>query len=239
MKPWTLADVAAHWDSTLEYDDVNEHTDSYFRRFTDSAPLFAIPDHACVLDIDCRTAKGTSFFLKKYPTARFMCVAMSPRFERLAREELQKAGLHADVEVLKGFPLPHPKGSFDVILSYETLEHMPDPHAFAQELARLAKPGALLVLTTPNVLWEPLHALAPILHLHHGEGPHRMIPRREILRMLRDAGWQLRTERTFVLIPAGPRWFIKFGKWLERISPEWFKRIFCLRRTFLCRKKYE
>ncbi|HAI98128.1 TPA: hypothetical protein DCL30_01120 [Candidatus Peribacteria bacterium] len=236
MKSWTLQDVAAHWDATLEYDDVNEHTDSYFRRFTDSAPLFSIVPNARVLDIDCRTARGTAFFLKKYPTAHFTCVAMSPRFERLAHEELAKEHLHADVEVLKGFPLQGTSGSFDVILSYETLEHMPDPRAFVSELARLAKPGALLVLTTPNVLWEPMHALAPILHLHHSEGPHRMIPRGEIFDMFRASGWNLIKERAFVLIPAGPRWLITFGKWLEKIFPQWLKRMLCLRHTFLCRK---
>ena len=54
--------------------------------------------------------------------------------------------------------------------------------------------------------------------------------------MFRASGWNLIKERAFVLIPAGPRWLITFGKWLEKIFPQWLKRMLCLRRTFLCRK---
>ena len=233
MKTWTLRDVAAHWDATLDYDDINAATDSYFRRFTDSAPLFTLPNGR-VLDIDCRTAKGTIFFHKRSPQARFTCVAMSPLFQRLAREHLESEHIEADVHIFEQLPLPFPDATFDAILTYETLEHVPWPARYIAELARIAKPGALLVLTTPNVLWEPIHWLAPILHLHHSEGPHRMVPRREILAALDTAGWTVTMERSFVLVPGGPRFLVRFGKFLERRMPEGIKRLLLLRRTFIC-----
>lgn len=236
MKTWTLSDVAAHWDATLDYDDINAKTDSYFRRFLDSSPLFSIPPNARVLDIDCRTAKGTAYFHEKYPTAKFTLVAMSPLFQKLAREELARHRINADVHIFEKLPLPLPDKSFDIILTYETLEHVPWPENYLMELGRLAAPGALLVLTTPNVLWEPVHALAPILHLHHSEGPHRMVPRREILAGLRQAGFSIELERAFVLIPGGPKPLVKLGKWIEKRLPHRIRRIISLRRTFICRK---
>jgi 2-polyprenyl-3-methyl-5-hydroxy-6-metoxy-1,4-benzoquinol methylase len=42
--------------------------------------------------------------------------------------------------------------SFDVVLSFEVLEHMPGhhQHAYVSEIHRVLRPGGLLVLSTPN-----------------------------------------------------------------------------------------
>jgi cyclopropane fatty-acyl-phospholipid synthase-like methyltransferase len=40
----------------------------------------------------------------------------------------------------------------DVVAAVETIEHLENPWAFARRLSALAKPGALLVITTPNQL---------------------------------------------------------------------------------------
>jgi 2-polyprenyl-3-methyl-5-hydroxy-6-metoxy-1,4-benzoquinol methylase len=42
--------------------------------------------------------------------------------------------------------------AFDVVVSCETLEHLPRPDAALQELARVLRPGGTLLLTTPNYL---------------------------------------------------------------------------------------
>jgi ubiquinone/menaquinone biosynthesis C-methylase UbiE len=236
MKTWTLQDVADHWDSEPEYDAINDKIDSYFRRFTDSAPLFRIPENAKVLDVDCRTARGTVFFKEKYPTADFMCMAMSPTFKERALHKLSESNVEARVEVFDTMPMPFDNTLFDVVLTYETLEHTPWPTEYIQELSRMLKPGGLFVLTTPNVLWEPVHWLSATLHIDHGEGPHRMVPRREILAAFKKSGLSVTTEKTFVLIPAGPTLLLKFGKFIERILPELVMRHIALRRTFICTK---
>ena len=40
----------------------------------------------------------------------------------------------------------------DVSVSVETIEHLENPRAFFRELARITKPGGLIVVTTPNQL---------------------------------------------------------------------------------------
>lgn len=236
MKHWTLQDVAAHWDNSPDYDDQNAKIDSYMRRFIDSAPLFTIPKNAQVLDIDCRTGNGTVFFSKRYPTARFFCIAMAESFKTQAIRNFQKNAIDADVSVMTVLKQPFDDNAFDVILTYETLEHVPWPSNYIAELSRMLKPNGTLVLTTPNVLWEPVHWLSATLRLDHGEGPHRMVPRREILSAFDDAGLKAMIEKTFVLIPAGPAWLLTIGKWLEKIFPEWLLRMIALRRTFICKK---
>ena len=43
-----------------------------------------------------------------------------------------------------------PSASFDVITARHVIEHIPAPHQFMAELARLLKPGGCLVVETPN-----------------------------------------------------------------------------------------
>lgn len=45
--------------------------------------------------------------------------------------------------------IPEPDGSFDAVMCIEVLEHLPAPVDALRELARLLKPGGVLVLTAP------------------------------------------------------------------------------------------
>ncbi len=45
-----------------------------------------------------------------------------------------------------------PDGAADAVVGVETIEHLENPRAFVRELARLARPGGLVVVTTPNQL---------------------------------------------------------------------------------------
>ena len=47
---------------------------------------------------------------------------------------------------------PLPDGCADVICAVEVIEHLENPRAFVRELVRLAKPGGLVIVTTPNQL---------------------------------------------------------------------------------------
>ena len=51
--------------------------------------------------------------------------------------------------------LPYEDGSCDAVVSIEVIEHVEDQFAFVRELARIARPGAPIVVTTPNVLSLP------------------------------------------------------------------------------------
>jgi len=48
--------------------------------------------------------------------------------------------------------LPFGENSFDIVISCETIEHVPDPRAAVREMYRVCRSGGILHLTTPNYL---------------------------------------------------------------------------------------
>lgn len=48
--------------------------------------------------------------------------------------------------------LPFDDAAFDIVVSCETIEHVPDPQAAVREMSRVCEPGGMLYLTTPNYL---------------------------------------------------------------------------------------
>lgn len=48
-------------------------------------------------------------------------------------------------------PLPWPDASFDVVLSFETFEHLENPYHVAREMQRVLKPGGFLIVSMPNI----------------------------------------------------------------------------------------
>lgn len=41
-------------------------------------------------------------------------------------------------------------GQFDVIVSLEVIEHLPDPHYYIEKFEKLLRKGGALYMTTPN-----------------------------------------------------------------------------------------
>jgi ubiquinone/menaquinone biosynthesis C-methylase UbiE len=57
-----------------------------------------------------------------------------------------------DVAQANAQQLPFPDALFDAAVSFETVEHVPDPEEFVAELSRTLKAEATLLLSTPNQL---------------------------------------------------------------------------------------
>jgi SAM-dependent methyltransferase len=91
-----------------------------------------------------------------------------------------------DVHLVKGDRLPFPDAAFDAVAVVDMLEHVPDEAAFVAELARVTKPGGLLVVNTPHSKQSALRRLRHALgqtdekhgHLRPGYTPERL---RELL----------------------------------------------------------
>ena len=49
-----------------------------------------------------------------------------------------------------GWTLPFETNTFDIVVSFQVIEHIDDDRAFVAEIHRVLKPGGRLVMTTPN-----------------------------------------------------------------------------------------
>jgi SAM-dependent methyltransferase len=67
-----------------------------------------------------------------------------------ARSRHHAAGLQFNVGDIES--VAHPAGSFDLVVSCETIEHVRNPRRAVCELARVLRPGGTLLLSTPNYL---------------------------------------------------------------------------------------
>jgi|TARA_B100001971_G_scaffold204623_1_gene221018 SAM-dependent methyltransferase len=50
-----------------------------------------------------------------------------------------------------GLSLPFRDDCFDTVVSFQVLEHVPEPAQMVQEIARVLKPGGCLILTAPHI----------------------------------------------------------------------------------------
>ena len=59
---------------------------------------------------------------------------------------------NAVVDIVDIQRIPFPDGTFDLVVSLETLEHVPDPDVGLAELVRVTKPGGRLIVPGPDYL---------------------------------------------------------------------------------------
>lgn len=111
-----------------------------------------------VADIACGTGYGSEHLKKVGGASRVVGVDICP--EAIQYASTQHGGEGLDFRNAPGETTGLEDASIDVVVSFETIEHVPDDRALLAEFARILAPGGRLVCSTPN-LW-PL-AIAP----HH------------------------------------------------------------------------
>ena len=146
------------------------------------------PDQPKTLDVGCGTGallhhlqnQGEAHGLDYFP---------------VALEFSQKRGLknllHGNAEAI-----PLQTETYDAVISLDTLEHVPNDEAAAQEIFRVLKPGGVFVMNVPAFqwLWGP-HDVA-LMH-------QRRYTRQQVESLLQDQGFQIEknTYSVFFLFP--------------------------------------
>jgi SAM-dependent methyltransferase len=97
-----------------------------------------------VLDIACGEGYGAAA-LQRAGAAHVIGVDVS---EAACAHARQKYGIDARQGTADNIPVPDK--SVDVLISFETIEHVPDPLRFLDECLRVLVTGGRLVISTPN-----------------------------------------------------------------------------------------
>jgi len=154
----------------------------------------------------------------------------------LSRMRLKKYKNIFQFYKITDYNLPFDDCQFDLICCYETIEHIGHRDLFFDELHRVMKPGGILILTCPNILWEPVHWISAILNIHHSEGPHNFPRRKTLLKIFKSNKMKIIKENTTIILPFNLPYMITINLFLEKVLPSFMLKIFGLRRTFILRK---
>jgi len=125
----------------VDADLFNEHLSRY--RF---AAQFATPEMA-VLDAGCGTGYGSAEFNVRAIAA----IDISP--EAVAHAAAHYARPIAFFAAASCSAIPFADAAFDLVVSFEVIEHLPDYRALLSEARRVLKPGGVFLVSTPNRAW--------------------------------------------------------------------------------------
>lgn len=118
-----------------------------------------------VLDVACGEGYG-SRLLRDWGASQVEGVDVSEAAVARASRLFGTAGLRYSVLDATHVDQSFAGHQFDLIVSIETIEHLPDPAAFLRAISRLLAPGGHVILTCPNDWWYyPTDAEANPYHL--------------------------------------------------------------------------
>jgi SAM-dependent methyltransferase len=87
--------------------------------------------------------------------------------------------------------------SFDVVVSSEMIEHTEAPERVVKELARVLRPNGLLVMTTPNRVWQGVVRATSRLGLRPFRGLENFLAWPHLERLCKAAGLEVLIHRGF------------------------------------------
>lgn len=99
----------------------------------------------CVVDVGCGGAAISRRLRERFRRYIGCDVIAYDGFPKEAWAEFRQVDLNV-------VPYPVPANLGDVVLCIECIEHVENPRALVRELLRIAKPGARVIVTTPNQL---------------------------------------------------------------------------------------
>ncbi|KAH9614893.1 hypothetical protein KSS87_013644 [Heliosperma pusillum] len=102
-----------------------------------------------IVDVGCGIGGSSRYLAKKYG-AKCQGITLSPFQAERAQALAAAEGLadKASFQVADALEQPFADGQFDLVWSMESGEHMPDKKKFVTELARVAAPGATIIIVT-------------------------------------------------------------------------------------------
>jgi ubiquinone/menaquinone biosynthesis C-methylase UbiE len=116
-------------------------------------------DNLRVLDLGCGTGYGLTLLSLKASKL----VALDRSF--LALHEVQEVSIFGKL-VANATQIPFPPATFDLVISFQVIEHINDADSYLQEVSRVLAPGGKFIVSTPNKLLRLLPFEPPFNPYH-------------------------------------------------------------------------
>ncbi|MBD3180003.1 MAG: methyltransferase domain-containing protein [Candidatus Latescibacteria bacterium] len=229
-----MEEVEEFWDELAEheYEHANDKMDRvHTQRFREAVERLPIKEDSVVLNVWSRVGDGVPFLRRAFGDFRLVNAELSLEMLKASRK-LNPAELHVQTSL---HSLPFADNSFNVVMSLETLEHVPDPLLFLLEIRRILVSGGVLVMSLPPSAAEWTSVLNNILKFHHGEGPHRFLAPSEVMEMLEEAGLRLEDYTGTLFLPFGGIKIEGIDRFFSRAIGKTFLGQLGLRQFYVCR----
>lgn len=132
-------------------EDAYQHSLGAYTIYAMHAASYGFVENMCsgkkVLDLGCGSGYGAMRLAKIASEVHGVDVAEDAI--SYAKERFKRANLHFH-RIDPSEQLPFTNASFDVVLSFQVIEHVSDEDGYLQEARRLLKPGGTLVVITPD-----------------------------------------------------------------------------------------
>lgn len=232
---WSDKDVEAHWDSVAHkyISENNKVKHAHDQRFKESILHLDLKAGIRVLNISSRDGEADDYIRRAEPEAEVINLEISAG---LMAEALRVRPHLLQQKISTYSSLPFEDAKFDRILSLETLEHVAEPVRFLEELHRIAKPGARMVLSCPPSAIEIPYRIYTFIFGGHGEGPHRFPHPKEVKQMLAITNWKLIEHYGTVLIPVGPAGLQDWGERIIRKNKGTWIANLGIRQFYICER---
>lgn len=128
----------------------------------------SLTENKKVLDLGCNTGYGTEILFKS--SNNIIGVDVSERAILSAKNKYSHLGIN--FQLIDGVQLPFNDNEFDVIVSFQVIEHIVDYEKYMNELKRVLKPQGIVIFTTPNALLRLDPGMKPWNKFHVREFNH-------------------------------------------------------------------
>lgn len=148
-----------------------------------------ITEEDTVVDVGCGGGGATNFCVRH--GAQVTSIDIDPEVVSRLTENVEDEHGRLTTRVSDGASLPLDDASVSRVICTEVLEHVDDPAQVLGELERIARPGALYLLTVPGALQE--HMQKRVAHPSYFEKPNhiRIIEHDEFAGMVTRAGLEI------------------------------------------------
>ena len=209
-------DQSSESDKRKQIDFFNADTDEYDENM-ESTPFWKANDWNClknwlpktksedlILDIGCGTGRASLAFAQKGSTV--VGLDISEEMVKKARDKSRDLSLQDQTDYLVGDAEnpPFANNSFDAVIAFGVLHHVPRPQDLLREISRLLKPdGYYFGHENNKTMLRPLFDLAmKISKLWDEEaGNHPLISQKELDQWSKCAGMEVKSKTSVFLPP--------------------------------------
>lgn len=205
-KMYFYESFASDFDSRMNMYDTNKRINVIFNEL-----LVEDITERKLLDAGC----GTGWF-SKAAVERGAIVTSMDIGENLLEQVSRKCNSQRVVGSILNIPFPDE--TFDIVMSSEVIEHVPDPDKAIVELFRVLKKGGTLILTTPNKSWYFAIWIANTFKLRPYQGLENWTGWWEMKRKLKAIGFNEIEMSGIHMFPFVFNWFNPILDFLHRFN---------------------